>query len=97
MAIKVEQRKKDKAVWPIVAVIIVVVAVLAGAIYYVFFAPVPALEVIAPPPLRTAKEIAQIKVDPTSVIESQAFKNLRNYAPLPTIGQIGRVNPFINY
>lgn len=97
MPISINEQKSNKSAIFKIALLALIVLVLAFGIYYVFFAPTPAFEVIAPLPLQTAQEISKRSIDPANVINSQAFRNLRNYAPLPTIGLIGRSNPFLAF
>ena len=97
MPISLNEQKNNKSALFKIIMIALIVLVFGVGVYYVFFAPTPAFEVIAPPPLQTAREISKKSVDPTNVINSQAFRNLRNYAPLPTIGLIGRANPFLAF
>jgi len=77
--------------------IAVIILIVVGAVYFVFFAPAPAFEVIVPPPLQTVGEVSSKQVNPANVLNSQAFRSLRPYAPSPTVGQIGRTNPFLPY
>lgn len=81
--------------WMLIIGIGIAIIIVIAVVYFLFFAPTPAFEVIAPPPLRTAEQITRTQVDPENVVNSQAFKNLRNYAPLPSVGQLGRNNPFL--
>lgn len=93
MAIVLEE-KENKNIWVKIAIIAVLVLILAAAVYYVFFAPVPAFEIIVPPPLESAQKITSFQVDPTNVVNSEAFRILRSYTSLPTTGVLGRDNPF---
>ncbi|MEK7590282.1 MAG: hypothetical protein AAB454_01070 [Patescibacteria group bacterium] len=78
-------------------IVAVIILIVAGAVYFVFFAPAPVFEVIVPPPLKTAGEVSSKQINPANVLNSQAFRNLRPYAPSPTVGQIGRTNPFMPF
>lgn len=89
-----QQRKMGVKLTPIAAAVVIGLVII-GAIYFLFFAPTPAFEVIVPPPLQTAEKISQLQIDPANVINSSAFRSLRVYAPLPSAGLIGRANPFL--
>lgn len=97
MPISFEEKQKQTKWLTIIIIIIITIAIVGGLIYYFFFAPTPAFETIAPAPLRTAQEISRSQIDPANVLNSQAFRNLRAYAPPPTIGLIGRSNPFLPF
>lgn len=75
---------------------VLVVLVAAGA-YALFFAPTPAIEIIVPPTVRSTAELSKVEFDPSSVANSEAFRALRRYVGEPTLGQVGRSNPFIKF
>lgn len=96
MAIILEEEKKSFN-WTKLAIVLAVVLALAAAIYFVFFAPTPVFEIIVPPPLESAQKISSFQIDPANVLNSQVFRSLRSYAPLPTVGSLGRPNPFLPF
>lgn len=96
MAIIVQEQQKTINWFAIITVVAIFFALGASA-YFLFFAAQPAIEVIIPPPLETAAEIAKAQFDPAIVINSAEFRALRSYAGLPTVGSLGRTNPFISY
>jgi len=95
MAIILEGKRKFNF-WYWAAVGLVLAVLLAGS-YFLFFAPVPAIEVVAPVSTRSAAEISSVDFDPASLVNSDAFRSLRRYTGTPTTGQTGRPNPFIKY
>lgn len=96
MAIVLEGEKK-RFNWKILALILAIVGVIGGGIYFLFFAPTPAIEVITSPAVRSASELSGIRFDPAAVVNSDAFRSLRRYSGDPTIGRVGRTNPFVKF
>lgn len=76
---------------------IVVLGVLFFAAYYLFFAPTPAFDYIAPQSLRQAAELSRFDIEPSSVLESPEFRSLRKINGLPTGGTFGRANPLSGF
>lgn len=74
-----------------------VILAVGGAAYFLFFTPVPAIEIIVPPAARSIEELSGAHFDPAGVVNSEDFRSLRRYAGQPSIGQIGRPNPFIKF
>lgn len=83
--------------WRGIIIAAVILIAIAAVLYYLFFAPVPGIEVIAPTAVKTAAELSVVEFDPASVVNSNEFRSLRRYAGSPSVGQIGRTNPFIKY
>lgn len=95
MAITFEEEKQFN--WKALIIAVVAGIVIIGGAYFLFFAPVPAIEVIAPPSVRSASELSGVEFDPTSVVNSEDFRSLRRYVGQQTTGKTERVNPFIKY
>ena len=96
MAILIQEESRSINWFAALIGIFVAVAIGAG-IYFLFFAPVPGIEIIIPVPLQSANKISGISIDPSTVINSQSFRSLRIYTGLPGVGQLGRANPFLPY
>lgn len=97
MAIVFEQPKKTVN-WVSILFVVFIIGFLIFAIYYLFFAPSPKLDVVLPPPLERASQIAKIEfVDPNVVLGSSSFRRLRSYVGPPGIGSLGRPNPFVRF
>jgi len=96
MAISLEQPKKGMN-WFTAAIVLVVIAALGLTVYFLFFASPPAIKVLIPPALETAAEISKVQFDPASVVNSAAFRSLRSYVDVVSVGSLGRDNPFISY
>ncbi len=65
--------------------------------YALFFAPSPQIEVVLPAPLERAKQISSVEFrDPGEVLASPGFKYVSTSfsAGAPTVGALGRPNPF---
>ena len=93
MAIIIEQNKKKAGWFGILVTLLLTAIILAGG-YYLFFAPTPGIEIVAPLALRSAVNLSKITFDPASVINSRQFKSLKVYTGLPSVGNLGRSNPF---
>lgn len=76
---------------------LVVLGVLFIGAYYLFFAPTPAFDYIAPTPLQQATELSNFDLDPDTVLKSSQFRSLTPINGLPTGGAFGRSNPFLNF
>lgn len=75
----------------------VVLGILFIAAYYLFFAPTPGFDYIAPESLREAEQLSRFDIEPSVVLESNQFKSLRKINGLPTGGTFGRSNPFLGF
>ena len=96
MAILIQQNHK-KVNWFAISVTGFAVAFVIFAIYYLFFAPTPGIEIVVPSTLDTASQITSLEVDPSAVLNSRQFRLLRVYTGLPSVGQLGRANPFLSF
>jgi hypothetical protein len=96
MAILVQEQKKGVN-WFAIVVTLIIAAVVGLAAYFLFFIAPPGIEIIVPQQLESVIEISKIKFDPTAVINSPAFRSLRSYVGLPSAGQLGRANPFLEF
>lgn len=76
---------------------IVILGVLLVASYYLFFAPTPAFDYIAPASLQEAEQLSRFDLEPSTVLESAQFKSLRKINGLPNGGTFGRANPFVAF
>jgi len=80
----------------------IVVSVFTGLIlvlaaYFLFFAAEAPIEIILPKNLVSVTEISKIQFDPTAVVGSAAFKELKAYTPAKIMGPSGRPNPFVPF
>ena len=96
MAIVLEEKKK-KVNWFAIGVFLFLFAVVIIGGYYLFFAPIPGIETIAPSILRDTSELAKIDLDPSQVINNAVLKNLRQHGGLPSVGNLGRDNPLVSF
>ena len=79
------------------AIVAAVILAIGGAAYFLFFTPVPVIEIIVPPAARSIEELSGAQFDPAGVVNSEDFRSLRRYAGQPSVGQTGRPNPFVKY
>lgn len=96
MAIIIAEEKKGLN-WMFVAAIVLFTAIFAGAFYYLFFQAPHLIEVVVPIELKGASELSQIQFNPTALVESPEFKNLRQYVSPIVVGELGRTNPFLPF
>lgn len=92
MAIIFEEQNRFN--WKALLTVLAIVAVISVAVYYLFFVPVPVIEVIIPVSVKTASELSSAEFDPSVVVNSESFRSLRRYAGEPSSKKIGRDNPF---
>ena len=95
MALIFSEEKKFN--WKGLATVAAIILAIGGAAYFLFFTPVPAIEIIVPPAARSIEELSGVQFDPASVVNSEDFRSLRRYGGQPGIGQIGRLNPFVKF
>jgi hypothetical protein len=99
MAIIVDEEKNKVNILAILGWAAVIV-IIAGTVYYLFFA-VPQLVIISPPAsFANVAPIAQITLKPEDVLNSAAFGLLKQPSfPLPTPqgpAPVGRPDPFVS-
>ncbi|OGY63426.1 MAG: hypothetical protein A3I89_00005 [Candidatus Harrisonbacteria bacterium RIFCSPLOWO2_02_FULL_41_11] len=98
MAIILEEKQQFN--WRAFAAVIAIVLFLGAGAYYLFFAPVPGIETIAPSQLKSTKELSGIdfQSDLNRVTsELPPGGKFRNYIGQPSVGITGRTNPFLKY
>ena len=95
MAIVIEEQKKGFN-WFALAIVILVVAGGVAASYYLFFAPTPFIEKVAPPRLESLKTVSQIELSPELITGNPMFQILKQYInPIEVPTGISRSNPFL--
>ncbi len=96
MAILMEQQQR-KTNWFAIIVFLFLLAVIAGGGYFLFFSPTPGIDIIIPRSLDSAEALSEIQIDPSAIIGSPVLKSLRQYGSEPSIGTVGRQNPFTGF
>ena len=87
--------ERGKMFWlPIVLTVGVVILIFVGA-YYLFFKQPQLLDLTAPTQVQKLTTISKINYDPSTVINSPAFRMLTQYNQLPSASTAGRPNPFL--
>ena len=95
MAIVFEQPKKSVNWFGIFIGVFSVIFVVM-LVYYLFFAPTPKIETVLPDPLKKANQISTLEfTDPSPVLSSEKYKKLHVYVGSPSVGTLGRPNPFL--
>ncbi|PIR89580.1 MAG: hypothetical protein COU07_01640 [Candidatus Harrisonbacteria bacterium CG10_big_fil_rev_8_21_14_0_10_40_38] len=94
MAIVFEQEKKQIN-WIKLLFVLFIVGFVIFAAYFLFFAPSPQLDVVLPEPLEQAERIGSVSsIKPNDVLGLPAFRALQVFVGPPSIGTLGRDNPF---
>lgn len=97
MAIIVEEGEKKTNIFGIAAWLVFLV-IVAGAVYYIFFAQPQLVVIPATGTLNNIAPIAQLSLNPQNVVDGAAFQALHSTITLPTPQgpvSVGRPNPFI--
>ncbi len=92
MAIVVEERSPTN--WAGILLALVVIALLFGGGYFLFFKKPQLIEVVLPPELVSLRPLTEAPFDPQEVISSPNFKALKDYSGELTLPFAGRDNPF---
>ena len=97
MAILIEEEKKKGGNLFFWAVVILIAITIICAVYYLFFAPSPLVEKVAPTRLSSIKSLSSIKLKPDEIINNPNFLNLREYNFSLDVNNItsGKTNPFV--
>jgi len=94
MAIILKEKEKKLGWFPI-AVGMFVLLVVVASVYFLFLAPAPLIEKIAPVEGPDNLNSFATLNDPTTILTNPAFSALHLYVPNPDTGQLGRDNPFL--
>jgi hypothetical protein len=94
MAILVEEEKKPVN-WVGIATAIIIIGILFFGAYYVFFKDPGVIEgLTAPKDLQNITQLSKTNIDPSKIIQSTEFKNLKDLADPLVLPSAGRANPF---
>lgn len=93
MAVIIDEEKKPVN-WLMIGVAAVIVVIIFLAGFYLFFKKPELIETVAPKELDRLNSLSRVSFDPSSVLNSSAFKALRQYATPPALPAAGRDNPF---
>ena len=96
MALIIEQTRRSVN-WFGIFVFMFLLFVIVGGGYFLFFGSTPAIEILAPVELSAAQNIADIKLDVGTIIESPVLKSFQQYGTAPGVGSLGRYNPFLSF
>ena len=94
MAILIEEEKR-RINWFALVTVVLVVATIIGATYYLFFAPVPLIEKVVPSSVQSLQALSNIKLQPELIINNPKFQVLKTYINPIEIGSVGKNNPFL--
>lgn len=91
---EVRERKTN---WFAILIFLFLLAVIGGGGYFLFFAPTPGIEIIAPPSLQETEAISEAAFDPGPIVNDPVLKTFREYGTTPSVGNLGRSDPFSPY
>ena len=94
MAIVFEKEKKSVN-WIRLLFVVFIIGFVGFASYFLFFAPSPQLDIVLPEPLQQAERVESVSsIKPNDVLGLPAFRSLQVFIGPPSIGTLGRENPF---
>lgn len=93
MAIVIQEEKR-KINWFALGVVVLIAAIIFGAIYYLFFIKPSLIEKAVSPQLQSVKDLSEIKLDTDAIFNNPKFQILKQYVNPVEIGQAGKSNPF---
>jgi hypothetical protein len=98
MAIVVEQERAPRLGLVKIVLWLIIIAVIAAAVYYLFFKrPDTIPNLIAPNGFQNTSNLSKINLDPAAVIQNPVFQSLKSHVgDLPT-STPGRANPFLPF
>ncbi len=96
MAIIIKEEKR-KINWFALGVIILIIATIIVATYYLFFASAPLIERVVPPHLQSLQELSNIRLQPEAIINNPNFQILKQHINPIEIDTdlIRKSNPFL--
>ncbi len=99
MAIIVEEERTRGVSSGVVSVLVwlLVLGIIAVAVYYVFFAEPEFITITAPEDFTATEVTARADIDPQTVLGDPRFTNLNDYVTPPPPGSFGRSNPFLGF
>ena len=96
MAIIIQEERNTSGVMSFLAWI-VILGIIGGGIYYVFFKKPDLIEVVAPGSFQSTQEISKINLDAGRVVNDPHFQALRSHVTPRTPATPGRANPFLGF
>ncbi len=94
MALIMEQKPPRGSNWFAISVFIFVFALIVLGGYFLFFSPTPLIDTIVPSGGVTVETISEVKLDSSKIVNDPVLKTFREYGTVPSIGTVGRPNPF---
>ncbi|MEK7212728.1 MAG: hypothetical protein AAB686_03555 [Patescibacteria group bacterium] len=73
---------------------LVLIGVVIGGAYYIFFKKPELISVAPPAEFEDVKQLAAIELDPQAVVEGAKFQALKSHITSKTPERFGRSNPF---
>lgn len=97
MAIVIEEGKKKNNMFAIIGWL-AILAIIGGAIYYIFFAQPQLVAIPATGSLIVIEPLTELSANPQAIIQGSQFQALHSTITLPTPSgpaSVGKNNPFI--
>jgi hypothetical protein len=99
MAIVVEEERQRGVSSGVVSVLIwlLILGIIASAVYYIFFAEPELITITAPEGFTATEMTSRADIDPQAVLGDPRFTGLHDYVTQPPPGSFGRTNPFLGF
>lgn len=95
MAIFIEEEKQGGGKWFGFGILIIVLAILAASIYYLFFVSPELISTVIPANLQVISNVKQLSdFNPTKVLNSPFYQNLKIIIQPPSPPPAGNASPF---
>lgn len=97
MALMMQERQSRGVNWFALFVFAFLLLVVVGGGGLLFFGPTPLIEVALPTELAKTTKISEATLDPAKIVNNPVLQGFRAYGTAPSIGTVGRQNPFIDF
>ncbi|MBI4094190.1 MAG: hypothetical protein HY436_00065, partial [Candidatus Liptonbacteria bacterium] len=95
MAIVFDEERENRVGLPTIFGWLALLIIVGGAVYFIFFRRPDVLPLFTPPELQNAQEIAELNLDPQTVVNDPEFQKRVPHVPAGAPPRTGRQNPFI--
>ncbi len=97
MALMMEQKQERGSNWFVIFVFIFIFGIIVLGGYFLFFSPTPLIDKIAPAGGVTIEKISEVTLDFSKIVDDPVLKSFTPYGTVPSIGTVGRPNPFASF
>jgi hypothetical protein len=97
MALIMQHEERRGVNWFAVLVFLFLLLVIVGGGFLLFFGPTPLIETVAPAGLQATDRLAEAQFDSSKIVNDPVLQSFRTYGTVPSVGSVGRANPFAPY